>query len=248
MIVLGTRPEYFNAVWVKNEWSRYLALIKSGAKKALIPAYKGMDPYALPDEFSHLQALDMAKLGFSQDLLHGLRKIAPPRSAGGTDEEETAAGVDALLRRISLFLEDRDFESAGAYCERVLDLEPENAEAYVCKLLVERRLTSEAELPDCDTPLPESGSYQKAMRRRRLTTGPRSWKSKRRAKSRSGTRLSSSPPSRDTMTRPSAHATAQRAPSPSGWRSSIAMQPSFSSATRTRTPLLHPSPFWPSPI
>lgn len=164
MIVLGTRPEYFNAVWVKNEWSRYLALIKAGAQKTLIPAYKGMDPYALPDEFSHLQALDMAKLGFSQDLLHGLRKIAPPRSVDGTDEEETAAGVDALLRRISLFLEDRDFESAGAYCERVLDLEPENAEAYVCKLLVERRLTSEAELPDCDTPLPESGSYQKALR------------------------------------------------------------------------------------
>ena len=33
MVVLGTKPEYFNAVWVKNEWSRYLALIKNGAKK-----------------------------------------------------------------------------------------------------------------------------------------------------------------------------------------------------------------------
>ena len=29
MVVLGTRPEYFNAVWVKNEWSRYLALVKN---------------------------------------------------------------------------------------------------------------------------------------------------------------------------------------------------------------------------
>ena len=64
MVVLGTKPEYFNAVWVKNEWSRYLALIKNGAKKMLIPAYKDMDPYDLPDEFSHLQAQDMSKLGF----------------------------------------------------------------------------------------------------------------------------------------------------------------------------------------
>ena len=24
MVALGTKPEYFNAVWVKNEWSRYL--------------------------------------------------------------------------------------------------------------------------------------------------------------------------------------------------------------------------------
>ena len=59
MVVLGTKPEYFNAVWVKNEWSRYLALIKAGQKKILIPAYKDMDPYDLPEEFSHLQAQDM---------------------------------------------------------------------------------------------------------------------------------------------------------------------------------------------
>ncbi len=56
MVVIGTRPEYYNAVWVKNEWSRYLALIKGGAKKVLIPAYRDMDLYDLPEEFSHLQA------------------------------------------------------------------------------------------------------------------------------------------------------------------------------------------------
>ena len=75
MVVLGTKPEYFNAVWVKNEWSRYLALIKNGAKKTLIPAYRGMDPYDLPDEFSNLQAQDMSKLGFMQDLIRGIKKI-----------------------------------------------------------------------------------------------------------------------------------------------------------------------------
>ena len=58
MVVLGTKPEYFNAVWVKNEWSRYLALIRGGAKKVLIPAYRDMDPHDLPEEFSHLQAQD----------------------------------------------------------------------------------------------------------------------------------------------------------------------------------------------
>ena len=62
MVVLGTKPEYFNAVWVKNEWSRYLALIRGGAKKVLIPAYRDMDPYDLPEEFSHLQAQEMAEL------------------------------------------------------------------------------------------------------------------------------------------------------------------------------------------
>ena len=72
MVVLGTKAEYFNAVWVKNEWSRYLSLVKeSKGKKVLIPAYRDMDPYDLPEEFSHLQAQDMSKLGFMQDLIRG---------------------------------------------------------------------------------------------------------------------------------------------------------------------------------
>lgn len=34
-----------------------------------------MDPYDLPEEFSHLQAQDMSKLGFMQDLIRGIKKI-----------------------------------------------------------------------------------------------------------------------------------------------------------------------------
>ena len=75
MVVVGTTPENFEAVWVKNEWSRYLSLIKQGEKKMLIPAYRNMDPYDLPKEFSHLQALDMSRLGFIQDLTHGIKKV-----------------------------------------------------------------------------------------------------------------------------------------------------------------------------
>lgn len=48
MLVIGTKPEYFNAVWVKNEWSRYLSLIEQGQKKTLIPCYRDMTPYDLP--------------------------------------------------------------------------------------------------------------------------------------------------------------------------------------------------------
>lgn len=75
MIVVATTPENVQAAWVRNEWSRYLSLIKRGEKKVLIPAYRDMDPYDLPKEFSHLQALDMSRLGFVQDLIHGVNKI-----------------------------------------------------------------------------------------------------------------------------------------------------------------------------
>ncbi len=175
MVVLGTRPDHFNAVWVKNEWSRYLALIRGGAKKTLIPAYRDMDPYDLPEEFSHLQALDMGRLGFMQDLVHGIRKLtgAPQPMAGSAPQPAApqaapqAAPVPTaapLLRRAFLFLEDGDWASADEYCERVLDLEPENAEAYLGKLMAELRCSRREALRACQAPFDGSDNYQKALR------------------------------------------------------------------------------------
>ena len=90
MLAFGTDYEYFNAVWVKNEWSRYLSLIRGGEKKMLIPAYKDMDPYDLPEEFSHLQAQDMSKLGFMQDLIRGIKKIAQADAKRGSANAKKA--------------------------------------------------------------------------------------------------------------------------------------------------------------
>lgn len=169
MVVLGTRPEYFNAVWVKNEWSRYLALIKNGAKKMLIPAYKDMDPYDLPEEFSHLQAQDMGKLGFMQDLIRGIRKIV------SSDGQKTAAkpaataaagstGAAPLLERAFLFLEDGKWPDADTYCEKVLDIDPKNAQAYLGKLMAELQVSKRGQLSDCAQPFDKNENYLKILR------------------------------------------------------------------------------------
>ena len=170
MVVLGTKPEYFNAVWVKNEWSRYLSLVKvSGGKKMLIPAYKDMDPYDLPDEFSHLQAQDMSKLGFMQDLIRGIKKLAQNDDPKATVVKETViaagdANTAPLLKRAFMFLEDRDWDSANEYCEKVLDIDPECAEAYLGKLMAELHAKYRYVLKDCSTPFDNRNNFQKAMR------------------------------------------------------------------------------------
>ncbi len=166
MVVLGTRQEYFNAVWVKNEWSRYLSVVKnSSGKKALIPAYRDMDPYDLPDEFAHLQAQDMSKLGFMQDLIRGIKKIINdnPKSViqGGTQ----SGGTDKinLLKRIALFLSDGDWKSANEYCEKVLDIDSECAEAYMYKLMVDTKSHNENELANATVPYILNNNYNKIM-------------------------------------------------------------------------------------
>lgn len=75
MLVFGTDYDYFNAVWVKNEWSRFLQLMTKDKNKYLIPCYMGVDAYDMPKEFNKLQAQDMCKVGAIQDLVRGIEKL-----------------------------------------------------------------------------------------------------------------------------------------------------------------------------
>ena len=170
MLVVGSKPEYFTAVWVKNEWSRFLKLIKTDRSKLLIPCYRNMDAYELPEEFAHLQAQDMSKIGFINDLVRGIRKVvADTDSQEKTVRESVAvnsgnANEESLLKRAFMFLEDSDWDSADEYCEKVLDIDPENARAYLGKLMAECRACRLEDLQNCEQPFDDSGNYNKVLR------------------------------------------------------------------------------------
>lgn len=163
MIVVGTRPEYFNAVWVKNEWSRFLGLIKAGKKKTLIPAYKDMDPYDLPEEFSHLQAQDMGKLGFIQDVIRGIGKILGTVNVTNVPVSNSI-DVDAYKTRIEVFLENGDFSSAKEYCDKVLDVQPKDAETYILKLCAELCVKKRTDLGSLSVSFGDNPSFQNAIK------------------------------------------------------------------------------------
>lgn len=169
MVALGTKPEHFNAVWVKNEWSRYLSLIKNGANKILIPAYRDMDPYDLPEEFSHLQAQDMSKLGFMQDLVRGIKKLVSTDNSSGVKEtvvvQSTVSGnASALVKRGFLALEDGEWEKADNFFEQALNQNAEDAQAYLGKLMAELQVKVRSALKDCVEPFDKKNMYQKVIR------------------------------------------------------------------------------------
>ena len=174
MVVIGSRPEYFNAVWVKNEWSRYLSLMKHDHKRLLIPCYRDMDPYDLPEELSMLQSQDMSKIGFMQDLLRGVQKVmnaGNQAEASGAVRQvvQTAAGgmtpgINSLMERTYLFMEDGDFDSAEEYIERVLDIDPKSAPAYAAKVCVAFRIRKESGLADAPFLYEDNSDWQKALR------------------------------------------------------------------------------------
>ena len=150
MLAFGTDYEYYNAVWVKNEWSRFLSLIEKGAKKTLIPCFKGIDAYDMPKEFARLQAQDMGKVGAIQDLLRGIGKILGTNNkpAGNSFSGAVSAEGTALVQRGNMALEDGDFEGAESYFERALDANPSDARAYLGKFLAIVHVPSLADFED----------------------------------------------------------------------------------------------------
>lgn len=166
MLAVGTDYEYYNAVWVKNEWSRFLQLIAAGQKKVLIPCFKNLDPYDMPKEFAKLQSQDLGKVGAMQDLLRGVEKIIPKNEpqVQPAAVHQTGPNVVSFLKRGQMFLEDKNWQSADEYFDKVLDIDPECAEAYLGKLLAAKGVKTLEGLGSYASPIESSNDFIRAMR------------------------------------------------------------------------------------
>ena len=164
MLIVGTKPEYFSAVWVKNEWSRYLALIKNGKKKTIIPIYFDMSPYDLPEELSYIQAQDLSKIGFMQDLIHGIQKLIPLKvniaSASATTENQL---VDSMLNKAFGFIESGDFKSAEVCLDTVYAYDANNPMYSVGRLLIETDCRTIEQLSELKNSIVDSDFYKGAL-------------------------------------------------------------------------------------
>ena len=169
MLAIGTKYEYYDAVWVKNEWSRFISMIASNPSKVLIPCFKNMDAYDIPEEFSNMQALDMADMMFFNSLEASVKRVMPSENKSTAVEVSSVntgatATVDSLLKRAFMFLGDGEWTSAKEYCEKVLDIEPENAQAYLGKLMAEVNVKTKDGLSNCTQPFDNNTNYQKIIR------------------------------------------------------------------------------------
>lgn len=141
MIVLGTKAENFNAVWVRNEWSRFLHMSKD-SHKTIIPAYRGMSPYELPAELSALQSQDMSKIGFMQDLTDGIERCMRGEASKESTKKENvqkygSAPLERLLQNSATYLKLSNYSSAEEVYTTITKEYPEDHRGWwgliVCK-------------------------------------------------------------------------------------------------------------------
>jgi len=95
------------------------------------------------------------------------RVIEKPRNKPQPSDHRissSAPGVESLMKRGCLFLEDSEWKQANEYFDKVLDIDPEYAPAYLGKLCADLQVQKEELLAQNEKPLTEYKHYQKAIR------------------------------------------------------------------------------------
>lgn len=164
MLAIGTKLEYFNAVWVKNEWSRFLSLMKDDRDKYLIPCYKDIDAYDMPEEFLALQSQDLGKLGFLQDLSRGIDKIFNrDKTKKVTVVKAGAVDLSSYFSRLDRSIAEKKYEKAEFIIEEILQIDPNNARAIFSQLLIRKGLGSVGEMISRRLQIEDEPEYIEAL-------------------------------------------------------------------------------------
>lgn len=139
MLAFGTNYDYYNAVWVKNEWSRFLKLMAKDKSKKLIPCYKDIDAYDMPKEFKHLQAQDMGKVGAEQDLIRGIDKILGKEKQGASAAvaNDTVVEISDIIENYRVLAETayegKNYDEVENYVNKILEKKPNDSKAWFLK-------------------------------------------------------------------------------------------------------------------
>ena len=159
MLVIGSKDEYFNAPWVKNEWSRYIHFMENDKNKYLIPCFFDMNAYDMPEELLAFQAQDLSKLGAIQDILRGIQKLIGEGKniieIVNKENQDNKAVVSTFsiensikncITRIEQALNSSNFEKADWILDELFAYDENNYKAYLFKVLIDKRCKNVDEL------------------------------------------------------------------------------------------------------
>lgn len=162
MLLVGTKPEYINATWVKNEWSRYAKMVvaarQKNKSKYIVTALKGMEPEQLPSVLATYQAVNLSELGAKEKLCSNIDSLIgdlriqsqkTPAAGVGIDANDMLSAEAANLCNLGFQqLTLRDFNKAGEYFQKAIEKKSDTALAHWGMLLSSQQVAGDEELAD----------------------------------------------------------------------------------------------------
>ncbi len=133
MLTICSSKENINAVWVKNEWARFLGFRQNDNSKTLLPLYFDMDKADLPEEFALLSAYDMSADGFTDELLRGIKKLIPlpiMKAKRRKQISKTIGIIATIVCAVAIavtaiflpgYLEDKKYQAAYLYAQELFE-------------------------------------------------------------------------------------------------------------------------------
>ncbi len=178
MVLVGTKPEYVNATWVKNEWSRYVKMVATAKtqnkSKYIVTALKDMRPEQLPSVLASYQAVNLAELGAKEklcsniDSLIGDLRVSAQKSAAAAvpafgASDMLSAEAENLCNLGYQQLSLRDFNKANEYFQKAIEKKSNAALAHWGMLLATQGVSDDNELADKRFNIKENPYYRMAM-------------------------------------------------------------------------------------
>lgn len=160
LIVVCSEAEYINAPWVRNEWRRFLYLMRQDPGRKLI-LYNGMqEDSAIPAELRGMQYVRKDKLDSFGEIKGALKQLLEADVPSRTTGQDDLARQTEEIRKLLL---QRDFHAAEEKAAALLQEKPFNAKGNVLMLMAKTHARVEMELRDSDVPLEEFEEYIVAM-------------------------------------------------------------------------------------
>ncbi len=177
MILVGTTPDYINATWVKNEWTRYIAMMseakKEGKSKYIISAIKGMRPEQLPSQLLTYQAVDYGELGAKEKICRNIDGLIGDLRVANQKQSSSSGVVDAgeVLAAKAKNLCNLGFQQltlgnigkADEYFDKALEENSETSLALWGKLLIDQDATGDEQLAQKAITLADYSLYRLAL-------------------------------------------------------------------------------------
>ena len=177
MVLVGTKPEYVNATWVKNEWSRYVKMVAAAKtqnkSKYIVTALKDMRPEQLPSVLASYQAVNLAELGAKEKLCSNIDSLIGDLRVQSNKATNTGGGFNAddmlsaeaknLCNLGYQQLATKNFAKASEYFEKAIEKKSDAALAHWGMLLVSQVAANDDELADKRFDIKADPRYKMAM-------------------------------------------------------------------------------------
>lgn len=159
MLIIGCSSLDFSNATSKSMWQRFVRRHDDGERKQISVISTSLLQEIIPVELRHFPCQDKDKTGYLQDLIHGVDVFFGRRKV-----RQSSAYARALLEDVFDALNKGQWKAADELCEKILHIEPQNAFAYIGKLMVDAQVFRREQLGDINVSIEENENYIMALR------------------------------------------------------------------------------------